>query len=256
MFEDDLYPSNLALEVSIAEKETALELSGRQAALSDVTIQITVEKVNDVPLFASQHMSNLETESPFSSGIVHETSAISKADGIFAIKGNMDKYQQKSTSAKGDRISAINDGDDVESGLKWRRSDNRSGSIGDIDDEDHVNDSSESDIEHYPRCSKRRKGAKSTEDSTQTNSSNVKEASFPIAKSSDASSQGTAPSSSDFPLESPEMLVRGFLTLQTSQLGIVYYCFKLSQEELPSSLVVEQRQDVSSSASRSSDDGD
>ncbi len=136
--------------------------------------------------------------------------------------------------------------------------DDRNGITVGSDDEDHVNDSSESNIEYHPRCSKWRWRAKSTEDSTQTNFRNVKEASFRIIKSSDASSQGPAPSSSYSPLESPEIPVRGFLTFQTSQSGIVYYCFKLSQEELPSSLVVEQRQDVSSSAllSRSSDDGD
>ncbi|KFY10988.1 hypothetical protein V491_07382 [Pseudogymnoascus sp. VKM F-3775] len=78
--------------------------------------------------------------------------------------------------------------------------------------------------------------------------SNVKEASFAMANSSEVSAPKTGATSSDSPLESHEIPIRGSLTLQTFQSGIVY-CLKFSQEELPFPLDIEQAQDVISSAS-------
>jgi hypothetical protein len=78
--------------------------------------------------------------------------------------------------------------------------------------------------------------------------SNVKEAPFTMANSSDVSTPQTGATSSDSPLESHEIPICGSLTLQTFQSGIVY-CLQFSQEELPFPLDIEQAQDVISSAS-------
>jgi hypothetical protein len=76
----------------------------------------------------------------------------------------------------------------------------------------------------------------------------VKEASLAMANSSNVSPLGTGATSSDSPLESHEIPIRGSLTLQTFQSGIVY-CLKFSQEELPFLLDIEQAQDALSRAS-------
>ncbi|KFY03012.1 hypothetical protein O988_01734 [Pseudogymnoascus sp. VKM F-3808] len=95
---------------------------------------------------------------------------------------------------------------------------------------------------------KRLRWAKSTESSALTSPSNVKEASLAMANSSDISTPETGATLFDSPLESHEIPIRGSLTLQTFQSGIVYW-LKFSQEELPFSLEIEHAQDVISSAS-------
>ena len=303
-----------------AEREILVDLPSSQAALSDATIQTTTTKVNDVLLLASQNMSNLETESLSGLGSVQGTSATSVTEGIPMNEGKIDKYQPKSRRESNDYISAENDHmDKIELSLGMTRSDDRDGSTGDTDGEDHANDSSGSDIEHPQRLKRRRRAkgtnssaqtnfnnvkdvifptnfadvlnqgktvtssdspptsqhfngggyaddsdtagseiqerrlkrprrAKSTEGSAHTSPSNVKEASLAMANSSDVSPPETGATSSDSPLESHEIPIRGSLTLQTFQSGIVY-CLKFSQEELPFPLDIEQAQDVISSAS-------
>ncbi|KFY31613.1 hypothetical protein V493_00962 [Pseudogymnoascus sp. VKM F-4281 (FW-2241)] len=113
---------------------------------------------------------------------------------------------------------------------------------------DHVNDSDTAGSEIQERRLKRPRRAKSMESSAHMSPSNVKEASFAMANSSDVSTPKTGATSSDSPLESHEIPIRGSLTLQTFQSGIVY-CLKFSQEELPFPLEIEQAQDVISSAS-------
>ena len=113
---------------------------------------------------------------------------------------------------------------------------------------DHVNDSDTAGSEIQERRLKRPRRAKSTESSAHMSSSNVKEASFATANSSYVSTPEIGATSSDSPLESHEIPIRGSLTLQTFQSGIVY-CLKFSQEELPFPLEIEQAQDVISSAS-------
>ncbi|ELR07562.1 hypothetical protein GMDG_08477 [Pseudogymnoascus destructans 20631-21] len=302
-----------------AEREILVDLSGSQAALSDVAIQTTTTKVNDVLLLASQNMSKLETEGLSGLGSVQETSAISVTEGIPTNEDKMDIYQPKSTRDSNDYISAENDHiDTIELSPGVKRSDDRDGSTDGTDGEDHSNDGSDSDIEH-PQRLKRRRRAKSTDSSAQTNftnvkdvtfstdswdvlsqggtavsfdippksqfinggdhvndsdtagseiqerrlkrprrakstessghmsPSNVKEAFFATANSSEVSTPKTGATSSDSPLESHEIPIRGSLTLQTFQSGIVY-CLKFYQE-LPFPLDIEQAQDVISSAS-------
>ncbi|ELR06090.1 hypothetical protein GMDG_07801 [Pseudogymnoascus destructans 20631-21] len=317
LLDDDVGDSGV---LDDAEREILVDLFGSQAALSDATIQTTTTKVTDVLLLASQNMSNLETESLSGLGSVQETSATSVTEGIPTNEGKIDKYQPKSRSDSNDYISAKNDHmDTIELSPGLKRSDDQDGSTNGTDGEDHANDSSGSDIEHpHPQRLKRRR-AKSTDSSAQTNfsnvkdvtlptdswdvlsqggtaasfdyspksqsingdhvndsdtggseiqerrlkrprrakstessahmsPSNVKEASFAMANSSDASTPKTGATSSDSPLESHEIPIRGSLTLQTFQSGIVY-CLKFSQEELPFPLDIEQAQNVISSAS-------
>ncbi|OAF54489.1 hypothetical protein VC83_09001 [Pseudogymnoascus destructans] len=113
---------------------------------------------------------------------------------------------------------------------------------------DHVNDSDTAGSEIQERRLKRPRRAKSTESSAHMSPSNVKEASFAMANSSEVSTPKTGATSSDSPLESHEIPIGGSLTLQTFQSGIVY-CLKFSQKELPFPLDIEQAQDVISSAS-------
>ncbi|KFY95782.1 hypothetical protein V498_03133 [Pseudogymnoascus sp. VKM F-4517 (FW-2822)] len=113
---------------------------------------------------------------------------------------------------------------------------------------DHVNDSDTAGSEIQERRLKRPRRAKSTESSAHMSPSNVKEASFAMANPSEVSTRKTGATSSDSPLESHKIPIRGSLTLQTFQSGIVY-CLKFSQEELPFPLDIEQAQDVISSAS-------
>ncbi|KFY66397.1 hypothetical protein V497_00940 [Pseudogymnoascus sp. VKM F-4516 (FW-969)] len=119
-----------------------------------------------------------------------------------------------------------------------------------INGKDHVNDSDTAGSEIQERRLKRPRRTKSTETSAHMSPSNVKEASFAMANSSEASTPKTGATSSDSPLESHEIPIRGSLTLQTCQSGIMY-CLKFSQEELPFPLDIEQAQDVISSASGS-----
>jgi hypothetical protein len=122
-----------------------------------------------------------------------------------------------------------------------------------INGEGLADDSDTAGSEIQERRLKRPRRAKSTENFAHMSPSNVKEASLAMANSSDVSSPEAGATSSDFPLESHEILIRGSLTLQTFQSGIVY-CLKFSQEELPFPLEIEQAQHVISSAS--SGDGD
>jgi hypothetical protein len=117
-----------------------------------------------------------------------------------------------------------------------------------INGRDHVNDSDTAGSEIQEQRLKRPRRAKSTESSALTSPSNVKEASLAMANSSDVSTPETGATSFDSPLESHEIPIRGSLTLQTFQSGIVY-CLKFSQEELPFPLEIEQAQDVISCAS-------
>ncbi|ELR03564.1 hypothetical protein GMDG_06222 [Pseudogymnoascus destructans 20631-21] len=117
-----------------------------------------------------------------------------------------------------------------------------------INNGDHVNDSDTASSEIQERRLKRPRRAKSMESSAHMSPGNAKEASFAMASSSDVSTPKTGATSSDSPLESHEIPIRGSLTLQTFQSGIVY-CLKFSQEELPFPLHIEQAQDVISSAS-------
>jgi hypothetical protein len=299
-----------------AEREIPVDVPGSQAALSDATILTTATKVTDVLLLASQNMSNLETESLSGLGSVQETSATSVTEGIPTNEGKIDKYQPKSRSDSNDYISAKNDHmDTIELSPGLKRSDDQDGSTNGTDGEDHANDSSGSDIEH-PQRLKRRRGARSTNSSAQTNFSNVKDVTFPtdswdvlsqggtaasfdyspksqsingdhvndsdtagseiqerrlkrprrakstessaqlspgsakeaslaMANSSDVSTPEGGATSSDSPLESHEIPIRGSLTLQTFQSRIVY-CLKFSQEELPFSLEIGQAQSISS----------
>ena len=111
----------------------------------------------------------------------------------------------------------------------------------------HANDSDTAGSEIQERRLKRPRRAKSTESSAHMSPSNVKEASFAMANSSKVLTPKTGATSSDSPLESHEIPIRGSLTLQTFQSGIMY-CLKFSQEELPFPLDIEA-QDVISSAS-------
>ena len=83
----------------------------------------------------------------------------------------------------------------------------------------------------------------------------MKEASPVTANSFDTSSPETGAMSSDSPLESHEILIRGSLTLQTFQSGIVY-CLKCSQGQLPFPLEIGQRPDVITSAFSGDRDGE
>ncbi|OBT44605.1 hypothetical protein VE00_05800 [Pseudogymnoascus sp. WSF 3629] len=184
-----------------AEREILVDLPGSQAALSDVTIQTTTTRVNDLLLLASQNMSKLETESLSGLGSVQETSAISVTEGILTNEGKIDKYQPKSRRDSNDYFSAENGHmDKIELSLGMTRSDDRDGSTDNTDGEDHANNSSCSSIEH-PQRLKRRMRAKSTDSSAQTNFSNVKDVTFPT-NSSDILSQGGIAASSDFPPKS------------------------------------------------------
>ncbi|KFY06485.1 hypothetical protein V491_08596, partial [Pseudogymnoascus sp. VKM F-3775] len=183
-----------------AEREIPVDLPGSQAALSDATIRTTTTKVNDVLFLASQNMSNLETQSLFALGSVQEASAISGSEGIPMNKGKIDKYHQKSRRDSNDYISAENGHMGIiQLSPGVRRSDDRDGSIDDTDGEDHANDSSGSDIEHPQRLKRRR--AKSTDSSAQTNFSNVKDVTF-STDSRDVLSQGGTGVSFDLPPKS------------------------------------------------------
>jgi len=80
--------------------------------------------------------------------------------------------------------SAKNDDEEIKTDLRTKRSEDHSESTHDINDEDHVNDSSSSNIDEHPRRLKRRRHAKSAEDSAQTSSYDRKDASFSITNSS------------------------------------------------------------------------
>ncbi|KFY79320.1 hypothetical protein V499_01683 [Pseudogymnoascus sp. VKM F-103] len=153
----------------------------RQAEASSILSQndtSTATEINGVLLLASQNI-----ESPIGLGCVQETSAISITEGIPTNEGKIDKYQPKSRTDSNYYPSAENDHmDRIELSLGMTRSDDRGGSIDDTDGEDHANDSSGSDIEH-PQRLKRRRRAKSTDSSAQTNFSNVKGVAFPTNSS-------------------------------------------------------------------------
>ena len=112
----------------------------------------------------------------------------------------------------------------------------------------HANDIDTAGTEIQERRLKRPRRAKSTDDSAHMSPNNAKEASLAMASSSDVSSPETGATSFDSLLESHKIPIRGSLTLQAFQLGIVY-CLKFSQEELSFPLEIEQTQDVISSAS-------
>ncbi len=111
-----------------------------------------------------------------------------------------------------------------------------------------ADDSDTAGSEIQERRPKRPRRAKSTENFLHMSPSNVKEASLAKANSSDVSSPEAGATLSDSPLESHEIPIRGSLTLQTFQSGIVY-CLKFSQEELLFPLEMERVQGVVSSAS-------
>lgn len=111
------------------------------------------------------------------------------------MRGESDEESQPSCAEN-------DDDDEIETDLRTKRSEDHNESTDDIDDKDHVNASSGSDIEEHPRRPKRRRHAKRAEDSAQTSSCNIKDASFSITNSSDVLSQGTAATSSDSPQES------------------------------------------------------
>ncbi|ELR08858.1 hypothetical protein GMDG_03528 [Pseudogymnoascus destructans 20631-21] len=246
-----------------AEREILVDLSGSQAALSDATIQTTTTKVNDVLLLASQNMSKLETKGLSGLGSVQETSAISVTEGIPTNEDKIDKYQPKSRRDSNDYISAENDHmDTIELSSGVRRSDDRDGSIEATDGEDHANDSSGSDIEHPQRLKRRR--AKSTDNSAQTNFSNVKDVTF-LTDSWDVLSQGGAAVSFDLPPKS-QSINGGDHVNDSDTAGSEIQEQRLkrprrakstessahmssSNEELPFPLDIEQAQDVFSSAS-------
>lgn len=258
-FDDSLGSSSLQLEGLDAD-EITLGLCGPQTAIDDAIGKTTLAEVNDTPPLASLNMSEWETESGFCLGNGDDAGPVYEAEGVLVNADKIDKCQPKSMGGESDEEAqssfAENDDDDeIETDLRTKRSEDNSESTDDIDDEDHVIDSSGSDIEEHPRRSKRRRQAKSAEDSAQTSSYNTNDASFSITNSSNVSSQGTATTLSDSSQESQEIPIRGFLTLKTSQSGILY-CLQFSQEVLPFPLEVEQRQAITSSVSRSSDNTD
>ncbi len=261
-FGDSLGSSSLPLEGLNAD-EITLDLCGAQTAIDDATRKATLADMNDTPPLASLSISEWETESGFCCGSGDDAGPVYEAEGVLMNADKIDKCQLKSMRGKSDEevqeaqpsFTGNDDGDEIETDLRTKRSEDHSESMNDIDDEDHVNYSSGSDIEERPRRSKRRRQAKSAEDSAQISSYTTKDASFSITNSSDVSSQGTATILSDSSQESQEIPIRGFLTLKTSQSGTLY-CLQFSQEMLPFPLEVEQRQDVTSSASTSSGDID
>ncbi|KFY66805.1 hypothetical protein V497_00688 [Pseudogymnoascus sp. VKM F-4516 (FW-969)] len=113
---------------------------------------------------------------------------------------------------------------------------------------DHVNDSHTAGSEIQERRLKRPRRAKITESFIHMSPRIVKEASFAMANSSDVSIPKTGATLSDSPLESHEIPIRGSLTLQTFQSGIVY-CLKFSQEELPFPVDIEAHDVISCASS-------